>query len=83
MSLNITYTSTLPKPLMKWLNNYAKQNKLAKNEVIEKALKEYQHQLKKAALESSFKRANKDIEMHQMAEEGLSDYLEQLMNLEN
>lgn len=81
-SKNITYTSTLPNLVMEEVAEYAKKNKVSKNKVIEIALKKlFEEELKKE-LEETFKIAAQDEELLEMAEEGLSEYLKQLKDLE-
>jgi hypothetical protein len=70
-----TYTSTIPKDLFLMLNKYSEMFEIPKNKIIEKALRHYFDELKKAEYVKSFKKANEDGEMISMAEEGLEDYL--------
>lgn len=79
---NITYTSTLPSMVMEEVVAYAKKRNVSKNKVIEIALKKlFEEELRKD-LQETFKLANEDKELAQMAEFGLNDYLEQLKELE-
>lgn len=79
---NITYTSTLPSVVMEEVTAYAKKKKVSKNKVIEIALKNlFEEELKKE-LRETFKLANEDKELLELAESGLADYLEQLKELE-
>lgn len=79
---NITYTSTLPSVLVEEVVAYAKKRNVSKNKVIEIALKKlFEEELRKD-LQETFKLANEDKELTQMAEFGLNDYLEQLKELE-
>lgn len=73
-----TFTSTLPDELLKKLNEMAKKLAIPKNRIIEKALKIYLDQLTRAEYVKSYKRAGKDFEIIEMAEEGMEDYLKQL-----
>ncbi|RLD59669.1 MAG: CopG family transcriptional regulator [Bacteroidetes bacterium] len=70
-----TYTSTLPKELFSTLNEYSQKFSLPKNRIIENALNSYFGKIKQAEYIKSFEKANSDIEMKSMAEEGLEDYL--------
>jgi hypothetical protein len=81
MSSTITFTSTLSSRLMDWLRGYAKEKKTTQRAVLEEALTRLKREEKRARMEESFKRASLDPEMHQMAEEGLADYCEQLKRL--
>lgn len=75
MKTNITFTSSINTMVMKRLRGYADKYKMPKNKIIETALSKYFDDLKRAEYVSSFKRANNDPEMLEMAEEGLDDYL--------
>lgn len=78
MSLLVTYTSTLPENLMKWVNIIAKKHKTTKKRIIIEALLNYRQQISKAELAETFCKAAQDREIVAMAEEGLEDYLSQL-----
>lgn len=78
-----TYTSTLPDELLKELANASKNLKMPKNKIIERAVKVYLEELDKAAFRKSFQRASKDEEMLAMAEEGMADYFQMLLDYEN
>lgn len=69
-----TFTSSLPDELLENLSQMAKQLKMPKNRIIEKALQLYLDELKKAQYIKSFKRASQDREVMAMAEEGMADY---------
>ena len=75
MKPSATYTSTIPKDLLMILNRYSELFEIPKNKIIEKALRLYFEDLKKAEYVKSFKKASEDGEMLSMAEEGLEDYL--------
>ena len=75
-----TFTSTLPDNLLQLLHKKAKELALPKNKIIEKALTIYLNQLNKAAYIKSYKRMNNDENLLTMAEEGMEDYLTQLLN---
>lgn len=77
-----TYTSTLPDHLLKELAKASKDLKMPKNKIIEKAVKVYLEQLDKAAYLRSYKRMDKDEDMIKMAEEGMADYYNQLLDLD-
>ncbi len=78
-----TYTSTLPDNLLKELAKASKDLKMPKNKIIEKALEIYLEQLDKLAYLKSYKRMAKDEDMIKMAEEGMADYYNQLLELES
>ena len=73
-----TFTSTLPEDLLKKLNEAAKRMAVPKNRLIEKALRIYLDQLSRAEYIKSFKQAAHDVDVLDMAEEGMEDYLKQL-----
>jgi predicted transcriptional regulator len=73
-----TFTSTLPDELLKKLNEMAKKLAIPKNRIIEKALKIYLDQLTRAEYVKSYKHAGKDVDITEMAEEGMEEYLKQL-----
>lgn len=79
---NITYTSTLPSVVMEEVAEYAIKKNVSKNKVIEIALKKLFEEEMKKELQETFKLANEDKELLQLAESGLGDYLEQLKELE-
>jgi hypothetical protein len=78
----ITYTSTLSKDLMFWLNSFVRKEKVTKKDVIELALRKYKDEVKRQKLSASFKRAAKDKEMIYLTEAGLGDFVEQLKRYE-
>ena len=73
-----TFTSTLPEELLNKLDSAAKKLSVPKNRLIEKALRIYLDQLSRAEYIKSFKQASEDIDLMNMAEEGMEDYLKQL-----
>jgi predicted transcriptional regulator len=73
-----TFTSTLPDDLIKKLNEMAIKLAIPKNRIIEKALQIYLDQLTRAEYVKSYKLAGEDLNIVEMAEEGMEDYLKQL-----
>jgi len=73
-----TFTSSLPDDLLDQLSVKAKELSVPKNTLIEKALRIYLEQLNRAAYIKSYKRMSEDVEITQLAEEGMTDYLSQL-----
>lgn len=67
-----TFTSTLPNDLLKQLDTVAKSLSVPKNKLIEKALRIYLDQLKRAEYVKSYK--NVDEELMTIAEEGMAEY---------
>ncbi len=81
-SKTVTYTSTLPNVVMEEMVEYAKKKKISKNKVIEIAVKKLLDEEIKNELRQTFKIALIDKELESMAEEGLSDYLLELKQLD-
>ncbi len=77
-----TFTSSLPDKLLSDLAQAASNLNLPKNKIIEQALSIYLEQLDRAAYLKSYKRMAKDKDMLLMAEEGMTDYFNQLNALE-
>ena len=77
-----TFTSSLPDHLLDQLAAAAKDLKLPKNKIIQKAVEIYLEQLEKAAYAASYDKMAKDPDMLLMAEEGMADYFTQLNNLD-
>ena len=73
-----TFTSTLPDDLIKKLNEMAAKLAIPKNRIIEKALQIYLDQLNRAEYVKSYKLAASDLDILDMAEEGMEEYLSQL-----
>lgn len=73
-----TFTSSLPDELLEALAKEAKDLKMPKNKLIEKALMLYLRELKKARYAKSYQRASQDKEVMAMAEEGMVDYFRML-----
>lgn len=73
-----TFTSTLPDDLLQKLNEMAVKLAIPKNRIIEKALQIYLDQLNRAEYVKSYKLAGEDLNIIEMAEEGMVDYLKQL-----
>lgn len=66
---------------MSWLTNQAKKENVTKRAIIEQALIAYRDKAREGDLKETFKRASKDKEILEMAEEGMEDYREQLKSL--
>jgi len=75
MSKSLNYTSSLPADLLGMVEEYAAKFKVPKNKIIEKSLRAYFENLKRAEYVKSFRKAAQDSEIVNMAEEGLEDYL--------
>ncbi len=77
-----TFTSSLPDELLEKLSELAKELKIPKNRIIEKALTHYLEQIKKAKYAKSYIRISKSEDMLLIAEEGIEDYFKVLKELE-
>ena len=73
-----TFTSTLPDQLLDRLSQKAKELKMPKNKLIQKALESYLDQLNKAEYIQSFKQAAQDEDIMKIAEEGMATYIIQI-----
>lgn len=73
-----TFTTTLPNDLLELLSQKAEEYHLAKNKLIEKALRVYLDELTRAEYRKSYKMAAQDEDTLLVAEEGMADYLRQL-----
>ncbi|GEM_PF-2656435 len=81
-----TITTHLSKDLDHWLNDTAKREQVTKRELFEKALRSFRDEQTRQKMIRDFKKASGDKaymkEMHEMAEEGMGDYFEQLKRYE-
>ncbi len=73
-----TFTSTLPEELLQKLNEMAIKMAIPKNRILEKALRIYLDQLNRAEYVKSYKLAASDLDIMELAEEGMEDYMKQL-----
>jgi predicted transcriptional regulator len=72
-----TFTSSLPDDVLALLAEQAEKLSVSKNKIIEKALRIYLDQLKRAEYIRSYKQAAQDEDIMSIAEEGMEDYLKQ------
>ena len=72
------YTSSLLKHLRKQLHQIAIELNVPKNLIIEMALNIYLTEIDKAAFAASFQNARGDRDLLNIAEEGMSDAIQQL-----
>lgn len=75
-----TFTSTLPDDIFNQLGKMANKLAIPKNKIIEKALRIYLDQLNRAEYVKSYKQAANDLNIIELAEEGMTEYLNQLDN---
>lgn len=73
-----TFTSSLPDDLLHQLGEYADKLGVAKNKIIERALRIYLDQINRAEYVKSYKQAGGDIETMMVAEEGMKLFMEQI-----
>ena len=73
-----TFTSSLPSDLLQNLDSVARKKGVPKNRIIERALRVYLDQLKRAEYVRSYKKAGNDEEIMAIAEEGMTEYLQDL-----
>lgn len=73
-----TFTSSLPDELLARLNEMAKNLAMPKNKIIEIALNIYLDQLNRAEYVKSYKEAADDVNILDLAEEGMEEYFKQL-----
>lgn len=75
-----TFTSTLPDDVLNQLGKMANKLAIPKNKIIENALRIYLDQLNRAEYVKSYKQAANDLNIIELAEEGMAEYLNQLDN---
>ncbi|MBL7836499.1 MAG: ribbon-helix-helix domain-containing protein, partial [Bacteroidetes bacterium] len=68
-----TFTSSLPDSLLNLLEEKSKELALPKNKLIERALSLYLDQLNKAEYLKSYRRMSDDVDLLNLADEGLAD----------
>ncbi len=73
-----TFTSSLPDDLLHQLNEQAIKLSKPKNKIIEKALRIYLDQINRAEYVASYRQAGEDTEIMDIAEEGMTEYMQQL-----
>lgn len=79
---SITFTNNLSPELIEWVEEYSINKKVTRRMVFEKALNDLRKSERKNEFINSFKRASLDLELKNMAEDGIGDYSNQLINLE-
>ena len=67
---------------MKWLESYSLRQKITRRAVLEKALNDLRKSERRNEYAHSFRKASKDLEIKNMAEDGMGDYFKQLASLE-
>jgi len=79
---SITFTNNLSSELMEWMEEYSIRQKVTRRAVLEKALNDLRKLERQNEYTESFKRASSDLELKNMAEDGMGDYFKQLSILE-
>ncbi|MDP2947171.1 MAG: CopG family transcriptional regulator [Nanoarchaeota archaeon] len=79
---SITFTNNLSFDLMQWMEKYSVREKLTRRAVLEKALTEFRKSVRRKEYADSFRKASFDLDIKNMAEDGLGDYFKQLTYLE-
>lgn len=77
-----TFTSSLPDKTLAQLSSMAKKLDIPKNQLINQALIRYFFELERQQYIDSFKEVACDDEMLELAEQGLGDFLDQLITLD-
>ncbi len=73
-----TFTSSLPDDLLQQLADYADKIGVAKNKIIEKALRIYLDQMNRAEYAKSYRKAGQDADIMMVAQEGMEAYIRQI-----
>jgi len=79
---SITFTNNLSSELMEWMESYSIRQKVTRRAVLEKALNDLRKTERQNEYAHSFRRASSDLEIKNMAEDGMGDYFKQLAILE-
>lgn len=79
---SITFTNNMSSDLMQWMEKYSAKQNLTRRVVLEKALTEFRKGVRRKEYAESFKKASSDLDIKNMAEDGLGDYFQQLIYLE-
>ena len=81
MNTTRVLTTKLSSDLAEWLDETSERESVTKRQLLEVALRRMREGRIKTALAESFRRANRDPEMREMAEWGMGDYSYQLKKL--
>jgi len=73
-----TFTTTLPEDILEKLKKQSLKLSVPRNRIIEKALRIYLDQLNRAEYIRSYKEAAKDMDIMNIAEEGMGEYFKQI-----
>jgi hypothetical protein len=75
-------TTTISPSLLNWLNVRTKETKQTRREVLEEALERYQKEIRRAQLREALILEEQDPETHILAEAGIADYANMLVEYE-
>ncbi len=76
----VTITTSLPESLVEKLSKQAQKMSIPKNKLIENALTLYLEHLNRAEYLKTYKQMSNDVDVVNLAEEGMQDYLRQIEN---
>lgn len=79
---SITFTNNLSTELMEWMESYSLSQNITRRAVLEKALNDLRKSERQNEYAHSFRKASSDLEIKNMAEDGMGDYFKQLSNLD-
>lgn len=72
------FTTTLPVQVLSAIETASKDLSIPKNEVLVRAFEKWNKARKQALVAKSYAKANGDLDLKEIAEEGLSDYSKNL-----
>lgn len=79
---SVIFTNNISSDLARWMGEYSANQKITRRAVLEKALNEFRKTVRRKEYAESFKKASMDIDIKNMAEDGLGDYFKQTNSLE-
>ncbi len=77
-----TFTSSLPDEMLKRLQDLSAELKVPKNRILERALDKYLHEVERQIFIRSYQAVSSDQEMLLLAEEGMEEYNDILIKLD-
>ena len=78
MENSILYDEVIDSDFKILLNDYSKKLNISEAGLIEKAVRRYIHELKRKEYQESFAKAKQDIEIEELSEAGIEDFLEMI-----
>lgn len=79
---HITFTNNISSDIMRWMEKYSASKKITRRAILEKALTEFRKSVRRKEYAESFKKASMDIDIKNMAEDGLGNCFKQIDRLE-